>query len=114
MKKVVYIAHPVTGGRYLENIGSIKEIGRKLARTYPEIIPFCPYLFTLEILDNYNKREREIGKQHNRAIFERRAFDELWLFGSHISEGMAEEIKWAEEFGIPVVDKTAGVDSYSP
>jgi len=40
------------------------------------------------------------------VLFERLAFDELWLFGDRISKGMKDEIITARKLGIPVIAKT--------
>jgi len=102
-KKIIYIAHPI-GGDVVENIKKVLSIVRDLS-IENEVIPFAPYIVDVQALDDSNPIERGIGFTHNMAMFERGIIDEVWIYGGRISNGMATEIKWAEIFGIPVIQK---------
>lgn len=103
MKKIIYLAHPI-GGDVEGNIKRVLAIVRQLS-IENEVIPFAPYIVDVQALDDSNPIERGIGFAHNMAMFERGIIDEVWLYGGRISNGMATEIKWAEYFGIKVVQK---------
>lgn len=66
-----------------------------------KVIPFAPYIATVESLIDSNASERKLGFDHNRAIFESGIIDEVWLYGGKISKGMQIEIDWAKELNIP-------------
>lgn len=100
MKKLIYIAHPI-GSDPKGNLMKIGEIYRTLS-LQNEVIPFAPYLTAMSCLNDLDPAERAIGMSHNAILFQRKVFDELWVYGDHISKGVAEEIKMAEAFGIPV------------
>ena len=63
-------------------------------------IPVAPHLFYPQFLDDLNPEERLIGI--NLGIEQLKTCDEMWIFGSQISEGMALEIEKAREYDIPV------------
>jgi predicted metal-dependent TIM-barrel fold hydrolase len=102
-KKVVYIAHPVRGN-VRENIDKILQICRETHLS--GVIPIAAYVTMFQYLDDSIPEERELGMEADGVLFERRAFDELWLFGDYISEGMKAEIFLALQLDIPVVPKT--------
>ena len=102
--KIVYIAHPISGAVEANKI-RISEIGRELF-LQGEVIPFCPYFFTLSCLDDNHPRSREIGMRSNEELFKRKAFDQLWLYGDRVTTGMKREVALAEKYGIIVVPKT--------
>lgn len=101
--KVVYIAHPV-GGDVAGNIEKIINICREIHLQSDNIIPFAPYLLSLQYLDDNIPEERELGMRADKEYFKRKAFDELWVYGD-LSAGVKKEIKCAEEYGIPIVYK---------
>ena len=51
-------------------------------------------------MDEDDKLEREMGLFFALVLLGK--VDELWVFGSHISEGMAQEIKKASKRGMPI------------
>jgi hypothetical protein len=105
-KKTVYPAHPISGD-VEGNIRRIKAIVRKLHLT-PGIQPVAPYISDCDgILDDNNPEERALGIAADVEYFKRGMIDEVWLFGSRISNGMSHEIRLALDLGIPVVAKTA-------
>ena len=106
MKKIIYIAHPV-GGDVPGNLNKIGAIIRTLS-LQNEVIPFAPYIADISCLDDNVPQERAIGFSHNKAYFDRKVMDAVWLYGPKISNGMAQEIEWAEKLGIPVVSMSEG------
>lgn len=63
-------------------------------------IPFAPHLFYPQFLNDADRNEREIGLGCGTAILKR--YDQIWVFGERISEGMAGEISSAKKYGIPI------------
>jgi len=107
MKKlIVYIAHQISGNLH-GNLIEISEIYNQLS-IQDKVIPFVPYFATVLSLDDDTPELREIGFSHNEAIFTSGIIDEVWLYGPVISKGMAIEIGWAAELGMPVVSKSEG------
>jgi hypothetical protein len=103
MRPIEYIAHKV-GGDVKGNIKKILDINRQLSLEN-KIIPFIPYLADIQSLDDANEDERSLGFSHNKEFFKRKLFDQMGIY-SKISQGIAEEIKWCEEFGIKVIYRT--------
>lgn len=123
MKKIVYIAHPISGDieanladlrRILRIInmnehpliGEYKEINNMTDFYFPynfeSIIPLAPYV--VNGLDDTIPLERKRGMYVNDFLLEAGIFKELWLTGDKISFGMSEEVKLAVLLGIPIID----------
>lgn len=100
-KKVVYIAHPI-GGDVENNKKKVLDICREVHVNSEAIIPTAPYITTLLYLDDNIPKERKIGIEANKKLFENGGFDELWLCGPRISEGMREEVEWCIKLDIPI------------
>ena len=62
--------------------------------------PIAPHLLYPRCLDDEDPREREIGLNAAREWIP--TCDELWQWGASVSTGMAAEIEYAEQCGIPV------------
>lgn len=103
--KIVYIAHPI-GGDVEANLERIRNIVRKLNLNHHDIVPFAPYWLDCHALDDNVPEERERGIKNDKELFNRGFIDELWLYGSKISNGMKAEIQLALDLGIPVVPQT--------
>lgn len=101
--KLVYIAHAI-GNDVKGNLADLARILRIIS-LQGVVQPFCPYWADVTSLDDSNPRERAIGMAHNKLYFDGFIVDELWLTGPRISEGMKQEIIWAESNGIVVIDK---------
>lgn len=55
-------------------------------------IPFAPHLYFPQFL--YEENERDTAMRMNRVLM---GFcDEVWVFGDFVTNGMAEELKWAK------------------
>lgn len=63
-------------------------------------IPLAPHLFFPQFMDDKNGQERELAMFMNMALMSKCA--EVWVFGEHVSRGMAAEIRNAEEKQRPV------------
>lgn len=103
--KIVYIAHPI-GNDVKANLEKIRKIVRHINLTMPEIIPFVPYYADCVSMDDSIKEERERGIRNDMEFFKRKCFDELWLYGDCISNGMKAEIELAYDCGIGIIPKT--------
>jgi len=88
--------------RYRGNV----ERNRQRAKYYARLIaleghiPIAPHLFYPQFLDDANPNERMIGI--NLGLNQLKGCDEMWIFGTIISDGMKLEIEKAKENGIPV------------
>ncbi len=101
MPKLIYIAHPI-GGDVEGNVERVLRICRAIHIQKRDIIPFAPYIASLKYLDDTIPEERELGMLANRELFLRKAMDEMWLYGSKISIGMAREVQLCIEHKIPM------------
>lgn len=105
MNKIIYICHPVSAD-VKGNMDKIVQIAREINLSEPNICPIAPYVLELMALDDKKLSERNRGVRNGIYLFERGFFDEVWLYGDHISKGMRYEIMVANEKGIPVVPKS--------
>lgn len=62
--------------------------------------PIAPHLYLPRCLDDNDPAERAAGMAAGRAFLS--ACDEVWQWGATITEGMAAELAYAEELGIPI------------
>lgn len=62
--------------------------------------PVLPHLFFPQFLDDTDWEEREKGIALGVELM--KVCHEVWVYGTHISEGMAYELAKAKELGIPV------------
>lgn len=64
-------------------------------------IPFCPHIYFTQFLDDNNSGQRKLAMLMNLLIL--KSFcNYVYVFGSHISEGMQLEIDEANKLGIPI------------
>ena len=96
MMKRVYICSPL-GKDIKENLRKVRRY-TKYALTCGTA-PVVPHFYA-ECLDDSNPKEREIGKTAGLSLLW--FCDEMWIFGNEITEGMANEIRFCENFKIPV------------
>ena len=64
------------------------------------VLPLAPHLYFTQFLKDEDAQERATGIRFGMEWLE--AADEVWVFGETISEGMAAEIKRAQELKKPV------------
>ena len=90
-RPIVYICSPYAGG-----IKNNTAAARRYSRFAVEAgyIPIAPHLLFPQFLDDDNPQERELGLFFGNALMSK--CSEVWVFGEHISEGMAAEIKRAK------------------
>lgn len=62
--------------------------------------PIAPHLYLPLCLDDNDPHERELGMAAGREFLA--VCDEVWQWGATISEGMAAELAYAKELGIPI------------
>lgn len=101
MKKV-FICSPYANNEYhtvAENIAIAQTVCRvALLQGYA---PYAPHLYLPNILDDENPHERKHGLQIGLQFL--KECDELWAVGGFMSSGMQEEIEFARENGIRVL-----------
>lgn len=100
--RIIYIAHPI-GGNVDANVKSVLSIVRELNMSGLPIVPFAPYIVDVLALDDSDPVQRTRGFKNNNQLFD--FVDEVWLYGGRITSGMQVEIDWANERGIPVLQK---------
>ncbi len=106
--KIVYIAHPI-GGDIENNLADLRRIIRKINLEHPDIVPLAPYYADIVSLDDNVQSERERGIKNDNAVLSSGMFDELWLTGNKVSNGMKAEKALAEFLFIPVIDYTNAI-----
>lgn len=105
MKKMVYIAHPISGD--IEwNIKKVLNICQEVHRNNNDIIPVAPYIVSLQYLDDTIIEDRELWIESNTEHFNRGLIDELWVFWDKISSWMKYEIELAKKHKIKVTYKS--------
>ena len=102
--KVCYIAHPISGN-VQKNLAHLFLTIEQVQRENPEIYAFAPYVTDAIALNDAQPEHRTIAMDHCRLVLETFPIDEVWLTGDKISAGMTQEKEWAEQRGIPVVNK---------
>jgi hypothetical protein len=96
-QKLVYVCSPLRGN-IEKNIAKAKEYCKSVIIAGG--VPLAPHIALEGVLDDTKPHERETALAIGLEMLQR--CDELWYFGSVISEGMAAEIKAAKELGVPV------------
>jgi hypothetical protein len=102
MKKLVFIAHPVSGD--VDN--NLLKIDKILAEIHStEVIPVFPsHTWRRYLTDSAEDKEK--AAVVNAAYFESGAIKELWVYGSHLTDGMKKEIGLAIKYRLPVIMKS--------
>lgn len=83
-----------------------KEQNIEAAKSYARFITLCgkspvvPHLLFPQFLDDNDAEERIKGI--TLGVDQLKMCDEMWIFGTEISDGMAYEIEEAKKYGIPV------------
>lgn len=100
-KDLVYICSPLradTEDGIRQNILKAKEYARKISQEY-NCRAIAPHSFLPLYLDDSIPAERELGLKFGLELI--KACKKLYICGGKISEGMAKEILFAGEYGIP-------------
>lgn len=101
--KLVYVAHPFADDPEGNKVKAA-EICRRIAATYPGVVPVCPIL-VFSFLEE--PADRELALAFCMALLER--CDELWLSGEwEKSEGCWLERQKAQMLGMPIIDYREG------
>jgi len=96
-RPIVYICSPLAGEMERNQENARRYCRFAVAQGY---IPIAPHLLLPQFLDDTNPAERELAMQMNMALLSKCA--ELWVFGDHISKGMAVEIGKAKRKKQPI------------
>lgn len=107
-RKLVFVAHPLSGD-VTGNLILAKTWLRWLINENPDC-SFClgwaPYC---EVLDDDDPEHRERGIRDGMEMLSR--CDELWMVGSRLSNGMADERDKAIALGLPVYSYVGLIDA---
>ena len=90
-RPVVYVCSPFSG-----NTEKNAESARRYCRFAVDsgFVPFAPHLLFPQFMNDAVSEERELSLFMGIVMLTKCA--ELWVFGDHISKGMAQEIRKAE------------------
>lgn len=96
--KVVYICSPYAG-----NVEANTENARRYCRYAVDAgcMPIAPHLLYPQFMDDSDPDERDVALKFGIVLLSRCA--ELWWFGDVVSQGMRNEIEFANRRGIPVI-----------
>ena len=96
-RPLVYISSPFAG----DTEGNTEK-ARRYSRFAVKngVIPLAPHLLFPQFLDDTKHSERAIGMFMGMVLLGK--CEQLWVFGSTISKGMAAEIEKAEKRGMPI------------
>lgn len=95
MHRVYICSH--LGGNVTANIENAKRYAQYVFKH--GMAPVIPHFYDL-VLNDDNPEERKIGMQAGISLLW--VCDEVWVFGSEITEGMKKEIHFAEKLNIKV------------
>lgn len=100
MKKV-YVCSPLKAYGYNTTYQN-QENAKKYCRFVAEAgaLPIAPHIYCTEFLKDDIPEERELGMNMGLELL--MSCRELWVFGDHISDGMAKEIELAAAKQMPV------------
>lgn len=101
--KLVYIASPLRGENpsekdYKKNIKQATEYCEKACSL--GVLAFAPHLYFTQFYNDTIPEQREKGLEMGLAMLEK--CEELWVMGTHISQGMRGEIVYAKSLDIPI------------
>lgn len=112
MKTISYICHTI-GGDVEGNLKKIDAIVRQINLEEPDVVPFVPYYADIKAMNDAIPLERDRGMRNDAEFFKRHTMDEVRVYGDRISAGVANEIRMAQEEGIPVVPMNKAIyDEY--
>ena len=96
-RPLVYICSPYRGNTN-ENIENARKYSRFAVIHHS--IPIAPHLLFPQFLDDTLGEGRQTAMFMNYVLLTKCV--QLWVFGSSISEGMAQEIQWAKRRHMPI------------
>lgn len=96
-QKIVFICSPFAG-----DVGGNTMRARRYGRfaVFQNAIPIIPHLMYPQILEEDDPEERILGLEMGLVLLTK--CHELWVFGNHLSSGMAAEVKKAKERNIRI------------
>lgn len=98
--RLVYICSPCRGDMK-KNIIKAQNYCREAVELWPDVIPIAPHVYFTQFLDDTKPDERVVGMNMGIALLS--MCDEIWVYGiENPSEGMKNEIVYAQDHGIPV------------
>lgn len=97
MKDLVFICSPYRGSRE-KNIENVRRYC--LRAVQEDYIPIAPHLYFTQFLNDDNILDRANGLQMGKDLME--LCSEMWVFADEVTEGMIEEIRYANEAGIEI------------
>ena len=97
-RPIVYICSPYSGANKEQNISNAQRYCRFAVDS--GYLPIAPHLFFPQFMDDGNSRDHNTAMFMNMVLMSKCA--EVWVFGDTISNGMAAEIRRAEETQRPV------------
>lgn len=99
-KRFVYICSPLRG-EYETNIMAARNYCREIVDLYPDVVPIAPHIYCTQFLDDEKPNERAAGIDMGLALLN--ICSEVWVYGiQQPSDGMKNEIEYAQARGIPV------------
>lgn len=96
-RPIVYVCSPFSGD-IERNIANARRYCRFAVDSGS--IPLAPHLLFPQFMDDSNEHDHGLAMFMNMALMSKCA--EVWVFGEHISKGMAAEIRKAKEKQRPV------------
>lgn len=96
-QKIVFICSPFAGD-VEGNTLRARRYGRFAVSQ--KAIPIIPHLMYPQFLEEEDPDERKLGLEMGLVLLTK--CQELWVFGNHLSSGMALEVKKAKERGIRI------------
>lgn len=96
-RPIVYVCSPFAGD-IERNIANARRYCRFAVDSGS--IPLAPHLLFPQFMDDSNEHDHGLAMFMNMALMSKCA--EVWVFGEHISKGMAAEIRKAKEKQRPV------------
>ncbi len=101
-KRFIYICSPCRGD-IEKNIIKAQGYCREAMNLWPDVVPIAPHVYCTQFLDDTVPEERAAGMDMGLSLLD--MCDEIWVYGlDNPSEGMAREIEYAKENGIPIRD----------
>mgnify|MGYP002596828551 CR=1 FL=1 len=97
-RPLVYICSPYSHGCINTNIENARKYSRFAVVHHS--IPIAPHLLFSQFLDDTLGEERQTAMFMNYVLLTKCV--QLWVFGSSISEGMEQEIRWAKRRHMPI------------
>ena len=95
--KFIYICSPLSGD-FERNI--CKANGYCRLAVTKSVIPLAPHVMFAGFLDDKIPEEREMGRSLGLEVL--KFCNEIWVFGTRISEGMLAEMEAAKKLNIPI------------